>query len=416
MKDQRFYHRDPLHNPRDLSMVIIPFERLEKIDISAKAIDIGNGGMGISTDRALAPGFVVIRSGTEEHRNGVLLWSKEVQDKTYRAGIQYIPLHGKNSGPADTAMAVLGDSEIERKHRLATAVFMYTTKGIMVTDAEGMVQSVNDAFVKITGYSAADVVGRPPLLYTSEAQDDAFHAEMQKVLREQGMWTGIYWSRRKNGEVYPQEITINAIRNELGGIEQYCSIFSDITEQYREEERLRLLSSTDGLTGLANRRVFDEALETEWRRARRLGYTLTIIMADIDNFKKYNDTFGHVEGDECLTKVAQTLKSGLHRAGDLASRYGGEEFTLLMPMAKEGQAAKIADDMRARIEALKISHRRNGPSGVVTISMGVASLIPVGDLTPKDLLTMADRALYRAKELGRNRVSCASELQDSSNR
>jgi diguanylate cyclase (GGDEF)-like protein len=247
-------------------------------------------------------------------------------------------------------------------------------------------------------------------------QDDAFHAEMQKVLREKGMWTGIYWSRRKNGEIYPQEITINAIRNELGEIVQYCSIFSDITEHFHEEEKLRLLSSTDGLTGLTNRRVFDEALETEWRRARRLGYTLTIIMADIDNFKKYNDTFGHVEGDECLRMVARTLKSGLHRAGDMAARYGGEEFTLLLPMAKEGQAAKIADDMRARVAALKISHQRNGPTGVVTISMGVASLVPVGDLTSRDLLTMADRALYRAKELGRNRVSCASEVQVGSNR
>jgi diguanylate cyclase (GGDEF)-like protein len=229
---------------------------------------------------------------------------------------------------------------------------------------------------------------------------------MQYVLREKGVWSGIYWNRRKNGEVYPQETTINAIKNDVGKIIQYCSIFSDVTEHYQAEERLRLLSSTDGLTNLANRRSFDESMEMEWRRARRFGYSLAVIMADIDNFKKYNDTYGHLEGDECLRMVGGALKRAVHRAGDLAARYGGEEFVLLMPMTVEREALKIADDLRQHIEALKIRHPHIAPYNVVTISMGVAALVPHADMFQNDLIDMADKALYRAKESGKNCVTC----------
>ena len=415
MINKRQYIRNPLDKPQELSLIIIPFEKLEKANISARAVDVCDGGVGIYTDSALDPGFVVIRNGGVDFKSGVLLWSKALNDKTYRAGIQYIPLQRKNAvpvlnnHPTDTSTPILVDPEIERTHQLATAVFMHTTRGIMVTDANDMIQSVNDAFVKITGYSAAEIIGKSPLLFSSGVQDDAFHVQMQRILQETGVWTGIYWNRRKNGEIYPQETTINAIRNDLGEIVQYCSIFSDITEQYHAEEKLRLLSSTDGLTNLANRRSFDEAAEMEWRRARRLGYSLTIIMADIDNFKKYNDTYGHLEGDECLRRVAETFKSTLHRAGDLAARYGGEEFSLLMPTTKESEALKVAEDIRQRVEALRIRHPLNKPYGVVTISMGIAAVVPRNDMTPKDLIAMADKALYEAKELGRNRVRCALE-------
>lgn len=415
MINNRQYIRNPLDKPKAISLIIIPFEKLEKIDISAQAVDVSDGGVGICTDRALDSGFVVIRNGGEDFKSGVLLWSKALSEKTYRAGIQYIPLHGKNSvhilnnNPTDTSAPILVDPETERTHQLATAVFMHTTRGIMVTDANGTVQSVNDAFVKITGYGAAETIGKNPLLFTSGVQDHTFPVQMRRILQKTGVWTGMYWNRRKNGEIYPQETTISAIRNDQGDIVQYCSIFSDITEKYHAEEKLRLLSSTDGLTNLANRRAFDKALEMEWRRARRLGYSLTIIMADIDNFKKYNDTFGHLEGDECLRRVGETLIRKLHRAGDLAARYGGEEFTLLMPMTKEGEATKIAEDIRQRVEALKILHPLNAPYGVVTISMGVAAVVPRNDMIPKDLIAMADKALYKAKEQGKNRVSCALE-------
>jgi diguanylate cyclase (GGDEF)-like protein/PAS domain S-box-containing protein len=412
MINQRQYVRNPLDKPKTLSLIVIPFEKLEKISVSAHAVDISDGGVGIYTDCALEPGFVVMRNGWKEFKSGVLLWSRPLDSNTYRAGIQYIPLPGKNAGrvftenPMNSSTSILVDPETEQTHRLATAVFMQNTRGIMVTDAKGAVQSVNDAFVKITGYSAAETIGKIPLLFATGKQDDALLAQMRRLIQETGVWSGVYWSRRKNGELYPQETTINAIRNDRGEIVQYCSIFNDVTEKYHAEEKLRLLSSTDGLTKLANRRAFDEALETEWRRARRLEYSLAIIMADIDNFKKFNDTYGHLEGDECLKKVAESLKRGIHRAGDIAARYGGEEFILLLPMTGIHEAAKIADDLRHHIESLKIPHVHNVPDTIVTISMGVAALIPHADSFPNDLIAMADKALYKAKEAGKNRIMC----------
>jgi diguanylate cyclase (GGDEF)-like protein/PAS domain S-box-containing protein len=393
-------------------LIVIPFEKLEKLNITAQAVDVSEGGVGINTDRALDPGFVVLRNGVGTYNNGVILWSKSLNDRTYRAGIQYVPLNEKNtpSGsrhePADASIPALSDPETERTHRLATAVFMHTTRGIMVADAAGRVQSVNNAFVKITGFGAAETLGKNLPLFKTDVQNDAFHAHMQYVLRAKGAWSGIYWNRRKNGEVYPQETTINAIKNDVGEIVQYCSIFSDVTEHYQAEERLRLLSSTDGLTNLANRRSFDESMETEWRRARRFGYSLAIIMADIDNFKKYNDTYGHVEGDGCLKMVGGAVKHAIHRAGDLAARYGGEEFVILMPMTVEREALKIAESIREHINGLQIPHLRNDAYRHVTISLGVAALIPQHNMKSHDLIAMADKALYRAKESGKNCVVC----------
>jgi diguanylate cyclase (GGDEF)-like protein/PAS domain S-box-containing protein len=415
MINLRQHVRNLLDAPRKLSLIVIPFKKLEKLNITAQAVDVSEGGMGINTDRALDPGFVVLRNGVGTFNNGVLLWSKSLNDRTYRAGIQYVPLiekytpSGSKHGPTDAPIPALSDPETERMNRFATAVFMHTTRGIMVADADGRVQSVNDAFVKITGYGAAETIGKDLPIFKTDVQNDAFHAHMQYLLRQKGVWSGIYWNRRKNGEVYPQETTINAIKNDAGKIVQYCSIFSDVTEHYQAEERLRLLSTTDGLTNLANRRSFDESMKMEWRRARRFGYSLAVIMVDIDNFKKYNDTYGHLEGDKCLKMVGGALKHAVHRAGDLAARYGGEEFVLLMPMTVEREALKIADDLRQHIEALKIPHQCNAPYNVVTISMGVAALVPLADMFQNDLIDMADKALYRAKESGKNCVTCLED-------
>jgi diguanylate cyclase (GGDEF)-like protein len=186
---------------------------------------------------------------------------------------------------------------------------------------------------------------------------------------------------------------------------QKKSAARDALAQKRLEERLRELSATDGLTMVANRRTFDEALEREWHRAMRSGEPLSLIMADIDLFKPYNDLYGHVAGDHCLKQVATAIADCAKRSGDLVARYGGEEFAVILPRTDEAAAHEIAERIRQRVEALGIIHDGNPKSGRVTISLGISTRTPPQSADFISLMESADMALYRAKESGRNAVA-----------
>lgn len=172
---------------------------------------------------------------------------------------------------------------------------------------------------------------------------------------------------------------------------------------------LEKLSATDTLTGIANRRRFEQALAEEWRRAQRDQYPLAIIMVDVDRFKAFNDTYGHPEGDECLHRVAQALASCLHRSGDLVARYGGEEFILLLPQSNLEQATEVGDRLCTVVQELAIPHQFSC-TGVVTVSVGVAALTPRPNTFPDLLIGLADNALYDAKAGGRNSVRVAASV------
>jgi diguanylate cyclase (GGDEF)-like protein len=170
---------------------------------------------------------------------------------------------------------------------------------------------------------------------------------------------------------------------------------------------LQRLSSLDGLTGVANRRRFDEVLEQEWRRALRNKTPLSLIFIDIDFFKVYNDTYGHLMGDECLKQIAKTLSGILNRPGDLVARYGGEEFVVLLPETDTSGAITIAETLRTKVEEMKIPHLKSECSNYVTISLGVATAIPSHDSSASWLIDKADKALYQAKQEGRNQLRCS---------
>jgi len=177
----------------------------------------------------------------------------------------------------------------------------------------------------------------------------------------------------------------------------------------RANAELRRLSASDGLTGIANRRYFDEAIGREWRRARRLSASVALIMCDVDYFKLYNDTYGHQAGDDCLRRVAATLQKFMERATDVAARYGGEEFAIVLPETNIGGALFIAEKIRHGIHDLNLTHDAS-PLGKITISMGIAATIPGVDNPYDDLIQAADRALYQAKHEGRDRVCRADAI------
>ncbi len=187
---------------------------------------------------------------------------------------------------------------------------------------------------------------------------------------------------------------------------QNVQLMRDLELKNRELERMVFV---DGLTGITNRRYFDNTCFNEWGRAAREGIPISIIMIDIDYFKYYNDTYGHQDGDDCLKKVARCLDESLDRAGDFVSRYGGEEFVAVLPNTDQAGAVVVADNMKDNVVKLKMPHESSSVADCVTVSIGVGSAIPSRRTEPSDLILLVDKALYEAKQNGRNRIETAKE-------
>jgi diguanylate cyclase (GGDEF)-like protein len=188
-------------------------------------------------------------------------------------------------------------------------------------------------------------------------------------------------------------------------------LVGELQRREQMEAELAVLATTDGLTSLANRRVFDRQLEIEWLRASRNGTELSLLLIDVDQFKAYNDIYGHQAGDECLRRVARVLADNINRPGDLLARYGGEEVVVLLPDTGEAGSATVAECLRQKVEEMKLSHEANAPSFILTISIGSVTRRPSRErsrMSAGDLVNLADKALYRAKQAGRNCVATAA--------
>lgn len=200
-------------------------------------------------------------------------------------------------------------------------------------------------------------------------------------------------------------IDAGPIFDDEGALIAVVETLRDITQQKEAQVALQRLATKDGLTGIANRRSFDEALTAEWYRAQRDQSSLGLLLVDVDYFKRYNDTYGHQKGDDCLKKVAGAMQEKIFRPADLLARYGGEEFVVLMPNTTLHGAQKVAERIQQYVHGLAIPHESSEINGLVSISVGVAATIPIPELSPEQLLAAADGALYAAKHAGRNRVS-----------
>ena len=207
----------------------------------------------------------------------------------------------------------------------------------------------------------------------------------------------------RQGEVYPVDRLAEHNRELQVLVEERTQALE------KANERLQLISNTDALTGIANRRHFDQALAHEWARAQRSHAPVAVIMLDVDAFKHFNDQYGHLAGDKCLQALALTLaQSGGRREGDLVARFGGEEFVVLLPAADAQMAMDVAHQIQHAIQALALPHE-GAPFGIVTVSFGVATVVPQRDQAPEELVRRADLAMYRAKQGGRNRIELAPD-------
>lgn len=200
-------------------------------------------------------------------------------------------------------------------------------------------------------------------------------------------------------------IDAGPILDDDGNLIAVVETLRDMTEQKRAEMALKTLAAKDALTGLSNRRSFDQAIEIEWARADRSGRPLALLFADVDHFKLFNDNHGHLRGDECLRDVAAVIGRTAIRPTDLATRYGGEEFAIIMPDTDMAAASAVAERLRHAVMEMRIALREPADDAVVTLSVGVATYIPGQEVVGPDwLIGQADQALYAAKHLGRNRV------------
>lgn len=219
------------------------------------------------------------------------------------------------------------------------------------------------------------------------------------------LWVGAMFSRKLRQDVAEQARLREAIAASNRVLEE--SVLKRTEELEAANRQLQALSATDGLTGLANRRKFDQEWEAEWQRASRQGLPLAIAMLDVDQFKAYNDHYGHQAGDVCLKVMAQVLSSTVQRSGETVARYGGEEFVVILPGQGGPQAYAAMERMRAAVQTLGLPHAKATVTGVVTISIGVASCVPQQGQSSASLLQAADAAMYQAKIQGRNKVVLA---------
>lgn len=287
----------------------------------------------------------------------------------------------------------------EEQMRLLARIFENTIEGIMVTDTEGVIQMVNQAFSAITGFSESEALGSTPRILSSGRHPSQFYAAMWREIKDSGSWQGEIWNRRKNGEALPVWLTITAITDSRGGVSHYVGVFHDITEMKRSEERITHQAYHDALTGLPNRMLFNDRLGVALAHAARNRRGLAVIFLDLDNFKNINDTMGHAAGDMLLQSVAKRLVRWV-REEDTVARIGGDEFIMLVQGTEDPDyVVHVASRI---LESLSEPFRIKEREFYISASIGI-TIFPHDGRDIETLVSNADIAMYRAKEEGRNK-------------
>ncbi|MFN3077184.1 MAG: diguanylate cyclase domain-containing protein [Alphaproteobacteria bacterium] len=287
--------------------------------------------------------------------------------------------------------------EADRYRYLASSVFEGAADAMVVTDAGTRIRLVNNAFTKITGYPPEEVIGQTPRVLASGIHTREFYTEMWKVLSTADQWRGDIWNRRRNGELYVQHLAISAIRGHDGQVGNYVGVFSDVTHQRQQEDKVRFRAFHDALTGLPNRTLLEDRVEQAIAQARRRDGGMAVLFLDLDGFKPVNDIHGHRVGDELLRQVSGRMRKCI-RETDTLSRIGGDEFVILL--------TNIADCASARRAAQTILDAFQQPFVLsdIVVSVGCSigiSLFPGDGADMEGLLLHADQAMYAAKRAGK---------------
>jgi diguanylate cyclase (GGDEF)-like protein/PAS domain S-box-containing protein len=295
--------------------------------------------------------------------------------------------------------------QAEASMSLAAMVYRNSSEAMVVSDATGRIVDSNRAFTAITGYTAQEVLGKNPKMWSSGRHDKAFFKAMWDSLVSSGMWQGEIWNKRKNGELYPEWLTINSICDDHGVVVRYVALFSDLTEKRRSEELIWNQVNFDALTGLPNRHMCQDRLMVELAGAETLDSTLFLLMVDLDHFKEVNDTLGHYVGDGLLIEAARRIVQCIGD-GDLACRIGGDEFAVLL--RPDADTVRVARVSAAITQALSVPYVLGNETVYLSASTGI-SHYPDDALSAGELLKSAEQAMYEAKQAGRNRVSYFSQ-------
>jgi len=323
-----------------------------------------------------------------------------LQDSYYQLNIYpYVSTNDSHStGAVLSLLDVTERYQAEQQISLSAKVFDAANEAIIITDHNNSIVSINPAFTQITGYEKEDVTGKDPSIMASGHHDELFYQNMWQEIKQQGIWQGEIWNRRKNGESFPEWLSISTIKDEKDEISKHIGVFSDISESYNNQQIILKQANYDALTGLPNRNLFYDHLEQAIKNSRRSGNLLSVMFIDLDGFKDINDALGHSHGDMVLQQAAERM-SEIFREVDTFARFGGDEFTVLLTdLTSETDAMPIAEKI---LQVIKTPITINQNELHITASIGV-SLFPNDGDDIETLLKNADSAMYTAKAGGRN--------------
>lgn len=293
----------------------------------------------------------------------------------------------------------------ERNLRVADAA-MESQEAIVISDANNRIIYINNAYTKLTGYSKDDALGKTSDIVKSGCHDQAFYNQMWHELSHHKFWQGEIWDRRKNGEIYPKWLTINAVSGPDGVIHNYVGAFTDLSEHKEAKDAIYRLAFYDPLTALPNRRLLKDRMQLALSNSNRSLYYGAVLMMDLDHFKFINDTMGHAMGDLLLVELAQCLKNCI-REGDTVARLGGDEFVIMLEiLSKDARQAALHAEMLAQkiLKSASEPFLINGKELHCTLSIGV-SMFSIPSTSCEEMLKRADVAMYQAKSAGRNAIS-----------